>query len=178
MPAFVDDILAFRVLYLLVTPFEQTDAFRLGIIDKNGNNLKKSKDLKTGEEKSAYTNLHKLVFNMKKILEKVPVVGKSQLSSLAAAYWLIKEAIENKTSLNEARCIDILSKDICFIEEEILIESFLNEDGAIVGGVDSGSIPNVTGHSVSTDEPVITRTVPHSPMFRRLKSKISKKKYV
>ena len=175
MSAFLDNVFAFRVLYLLVTPFEQTDAFKLGIIDKDGKNLKKSKELKTDAERSAYTNLHKLVFNMKKILEKVPFVGKSQLTSLAAAYWLIKEAHENKTALNETRCLDILTKDISFIEEEILVERFLKEDGVPMGGVDAGSIPNVTGHATSTDEPVITRKVPSTPMFRRLKKKLEKK---
>ena len=32
----VDNLIAFRILYMLVTPFEKTDAFKFGIIDKDG----------------------------------------------------------------------------------------------------------------------------------------------
>ena len=37
----IDNVIAFRILYMLVTPFDATDAFRLGIIDANGTPLKK-----------------------------------------------------------------------------------------------------------------------------------------
>ena len=51
---------------------------KLGIIDADGNRVKKPKstqpaiELTTTEQKSAYTILHKLVFNIKKIFAKVP----------------------------------------------------------------------------------------------------------
>ena len=63
----LDNLLAFRILYMLVTPFEKTDAYKFGIIDKDGNALKKSKDLKTSKEKDSYTNLTRLVFSLKQI---------------------------------------------------------------------------------------------------------------
>ena len=36
MGRFVDSIIAYRILKMLVVPFENTDAFKQGIVDKNG----------------------------------------------------------------------------------------------------------------------------------------------
>jgi len=93
MGKFVDSIITYRILKLLVTPFKKTDAFKLGIIDEKGNELKSMANLNTVEERDAYTLLHRLVFRLKKIIEKVPIANK-QILSLAAAYSLIKEAID------------------------------------------------------------------------------------
>ena len=44
----IDALVAYRVLKLLVTPFNRTQAFKMGIIDDKGKVLIKSKDfLKT-----------------------------------------------------------------------------------------------------------------------------------
>jgi hypothetical protein len=86
----------FRFLTLLVTPFEKTKAFDLGIIDAQGNRVK-SVEVSTGEQKSAYTAFHRLVFNIKRLLAKVPG-GSSSLASYAAALYLIKEKLELKDS--------------------------------------------------------------------------------
>ena len=64
-----DIFYAFRFLKLLVTPWEKTKAFEYGIVDKEGKKLKKPS---TPPEKSAYTIFHKLVFNLKRILNKLP----------------------------------------------------------------------------------------------------------
>lgn len=82
-----DLVYTFRFIKLLVTQFEDTDAFKLGVIDKNG---KKLKSPSTGDEKSAYTPFHRLVFNIKKLMDKVPGGG-SKIASYAAALYLIKE---------------------------------------------------------------------------------------
>ena len=70
MGRFVDSVIALRILRLLTTPFDQTDAYRLGIIDEKGKELKSMSDLHTVEERDAYTLLHRLVFRLKKMLEK------------------------------------------------------------------------------------------------------------
>ena len=90
MGKFVDSIIAYRILKLLVTPFDQTDAYKLGIIDAKGKELKRMQELNSVNERDAYTLLHRLVFRLKKIIEKVPIDNK-KLLSLAAAYALIKE---------------------------------------------------------------------------------------
>ena len=79
----------YQFIKQLVTPFEKTDAFKLGIIDKNGKILKKRRDLE-GKEKEAYTLSDTLIWNIKKLIGKVPG-GKSRIASYAAALFLIKE---------------------------------------------------------------------------------------
>jgi hypothetical protein len=136
---------------MLVTPFEKTDAFKYGIIDKQGNALKKSKDLKTSAEKDSYNNLTRLVFSLKRLLAKVPG-GKSKLASLIAAYWLVKESYQKKTIVKEQEFISLIDlieeKNLTLVEEEILIEKFIKlmEDGAIA---------NVTGAATSTDQAAV-----------------------
>jgi hypothetical protein len=73
-----------------VTKFEDTNAYKLGLIDDQGKKLKKPQ---TSEEKSAYNAFHRLVFNIKKLLAKVPG-GSSRLATYAAALYLIKEKYE------------------------------------------------------------------------------------
>ena len=89
----IDAFITFRFLKLLVTPFNKTEAFRLGIIDERGKVLRKYKSLERMEERQAYTILHRLVFNVKKLIEKIPG-GKSRLASYAAALFLIKEHVK------------------------------------------------------------------------------------
>ena len=96
----IDAFITFSFLKLLVTPFNKTEAFKLGIINDRGKVLKKYKTLERIEERQAYTILHRLVFNVKKLTEKVPG-GKSRLASYAAALFLIKEHVaemKHKTS--------------------------------------------------------------------------------
>jgi len=80
----------YRFLRILTTAWEDSDAFKLGIIDENGKILKKKSKLKGKEEKEAYTMMHRFVWKMKRLMEKIPF-GKSHLASYAAALWLIKE---------------------------------------------------------------------------------------
>ena len=89
----IDAFITFRFLKLLVTPFNKTEAFKFGIIDERGKVLRKYKTLERIEERKAYTILHRLVFNIKKLLEKLPG-GKSRLASYAAALFLIKEHVD------------------------------------------------------------------------------------
>ena len=96
---------AFRFLKLLVTPFEKTEAFKLEIIDKDGKVLKKAAARTTPEEKAAYTVFHRLVFNIKRLLGKVPG-GKSVVGRYGAALFLIKE----HTGMSEKAIIKSLEK--------------------------------------------------------------------
>jgi hypothetical protein len=99
----IDLFVTYRFIKLLVTPFEKTEAFKLGIIDKNGNrvlpppinNIRQTRPepLRTSEEKNAYTILHKLVFNIKKIFGKVPGL-RTKLGTYAAALFLLKDTFK------------------------------------------------------------------------------------
>jgi len=90
----------YKFLRILTQPFNETDAFKLGIIDERGKILKKHRKLKTQEEKDAYTLMHRLVWKLKRLMEKIPF-GKSRLASYAAALWLIKENKDDSISEEE-----------------------------------------------------------------------------
>ena len=99
----IDLFVTYRFIKLLVTPFEKQEAYKLGIIDKDGNRVMpapvggvrqtKPEPLRTTEEKNAYTILHKLVFNIKKIFAKVPGL-RTKLGTYAAALFLLKDTFK------------------------------------------------------------------------------------
>ena len=95
----IDLFVTYRFLKLLTTPFEKQDAFKLGIIDANGNRIRQPKstrpavELSTTELKNAYTILHKLVFNIKKIFAKVPGL-RTKVGTYAAALFLLKDTFK------------------------------------------------------------------------------------
>jgi hypothetical protein len=80
----------YQFIKKLVTPFEKTKAFELGIVDGDGKILKRRRDLETDDEKEAYTLSDTLIWNIKKLMGKIPG-GRSRLASYAAALLLIKE---------------------------------------------------------------------------------------
>lgn len=79
----------FRFLKLLTTPWTDTEAYKLGLIDDNGKRLK-SKKIQSSEEKDAYTSFMRVVFNMKRLIQKLPG-GSSKIASYASALLLIRE---------------------------------------------------------------------------------------
>ena len=95
----IDLFVTYRFLRLLTTPFEKTDAYKFGIIDKDGNRVKKPKstkpavELATSELKNSYTILHKLVFNIKKLFSKVPGL-RTKVGTYAAALFLLKDTFK------------------------------------------------------------------------------------
>ena len=92
----IDLFVTYRFLKLLVTPWKKQEAYKQGIIDANGKTLIKSRDFTKDDQRQAFTLLHRLVFNCKRILSKIPFV-RSQLGTYAAALFLLKEhyKIEN-----------------------------------------------------------------------------------
>ena len=115
----IDLFVTYRFIKLLVTPFEKTDAYRLGIIDADGKRIlepgttNKPTTLRTIEEKSAYTVLHKLVFNIKKIFGKVPGL-RTKLGTYAAALFLLKDTF--KESVDDP---DVFEKEFMkYLKEE------------------------------------------------------------
>lgn len=126
-----DLVYTFRFLKLLTTKFEDTDAFKLGIIDKDGKR-NKSVSINTSEQKDAYTPFHRLVFNVKRIMAKVPG-GSSSLASYAAALYLIKE---NYIS-SERKLGEVLEEHTDISTEQFLNESsswFIVEDRQLAPG--------------------------------------------
>ena len=94
MSRVIDALVAYRVLKLLVTPFNKTKAFALGIIDEKGKVLIKSRDIKRlpnpAKAREAYTLLIRFVFNLKRMLSKIGIRGPLG-SATAAAIAFFKE---------------------------------------------------------------------------------------
>ena len=106
----------YRFIKTLTTPWEKTDAYAMGIIDKDGNPLKKSSQLRTSREKDSYTVFHRLVFNLKRIFTRLPF-ARSALGSYAAAMFLLKE----NTAMSDTQIEDALKKVFGDIDEDIVI---------------------------------------------------------
>jgi len=151
---------AYKFLRILTQKWEDMDAFKYGIIDKNGNVLKKARDLKTPEEKESYTVFNRLVFNIKRLLEKIPGGG-STIGSYAAALYLLKE----NANVTDDELIEVLEQ--MDLPEEFLLpvmtESFMvNEDNMLspgsynltsdVASSISGEIIGKKGHTVVVNE--------------------------
>jgi hypothetical protein len=160
MSRIVDNLIAFRVLSMLVKPFPETEAFKLGIIDKTG---KKIRDPKTEQEKDSFDYLSRLTFNMKKIINKLPG-GDTKLKNIVAALFLIKEQWNSKSELetiSEQELQRIINLNVILAEETLQVKMY--EDGAIVGQgqvTPSTEPTNKSTGPVSTQEPVIRKKRP------------------
>ena len=86
----IDLFVVYRFLRILTTPWEDQPAFEHGIIDKDGKRLRRHNTLKTDDEKKSFTLLHRLVFNLKRLLHKIPLV-RSKLGTYATALFLLKQ---------------------------------------------------------------------------------------
>ena len=160
MSRFVDALITYRILRLLTTPFDQQDAFRLGLIDKRGNRLKKENELNTTEEQEAYSLLHRMVFRLKRIIEKVPMDNKNFLS-FATAVALVREGVEyDDEILEEVFYMTQERQDVKDLAEELesgkvrSFKQFIEEMGVAGGGVagigiNNPSIPNQDEPGVS-----------------------------
>jgi|TARA_R110000803_G_scaffold210226_3_gene281487 hypothetical protein len=130
-----DVVYTIRFLKLLVTKFEETDAFKYGIIDADG---KKVKDYDMGDMqkrdnyRNYYTSFHRLVYNLKRLMAKVPG-GQSIVARYGAALALIKEdgdlSDRNLQKIHEHTGVDIL---------DVLMENshwYVLDDGNLGQGV-------------------------------------------
>ena len=148
---------AYQFLTKLTTPFDKTDAFRLGIIDEKGKVLKKRSKLKSQEEKDAYTITDTMIFNLKKLLGKVPG-GRTRFATFAAALFLLKEDLtyrhyQDQSFLQEEffKFMKTDEKDVQMVREQITLrEKYLDELDAGSGNIASigvgpdGEPPGIT----------------------------------
>ena len=129
MGSAIDLFVAYRFIRILTTPFEKSDAFKFGIIDNKGNRIKKENsskpavELTTSELKNAYTILHKLVFNIKKIFAKVPGI-KTKVGTYAAALFLLKDTF--KENFEDPRFIEKTFLE--YLKENYEIDDSISEE--------------------------------------------------
>ncbi len=121
----------FRFMKLLTTPWIETDAFKLNLIDESGKR-KKSVLIDNPEKKAAYTTFHRLVFNVKRLLERLPG-GSSKMASYAAALYLLRENF----NVSEKGIEKIIKESKCdpldFITEKT--EWYLLKDQSLSPGI-------------------------------------------
>ena len=154
-----DRIYATRVLYLLLMPFDKQKAFKLGLIDGEGNKLKTPE---TETERQYYTELHRLCFEVKKLINRVPG-AEFRLKMVAVALQLMRRRAVPSMFLDglvmesfKGEYLSLLEKvNGSLIEEEVLIEDFINaiplsEDG-------EGGVTNSVSGIAPVAEPVIKR---------------------
>ncbi len=123
----IDLFVTYRFLRLLTTPFEKTDAFKFGIIDEKGNRIKLPKstkpavELSTSELQGAYTILHKLVFNIKKLFNKIPGL-RTKVGTYAAALFLLKDTFKESVDdpdMFEKEFVKFLKENNIELDDEI-----------------------------------------------------------
>lgn len=155
----IDLFLVYSFIKRLVTPFDQWPAFKLGIIDKDGNILRKKKDLRTIEERESFGIYDLMVLKLKKLLAKTPG-GQSRIANYAAALWLIKEHEEieqNGEYLSEEEIESKFNQYLHYTTESLDVNKkfeIMIEDG-VVNSAGGGAI---AGIGVGPDgEPGVSR---------------------
>lgn len=157
----VNLFLVYQFLRRLVTPFNQWEAFKEGIIDERGNIVIKAKDRHSLDQKRSFQKFDLLVLKLKKLLEKVPG-GKSRLASYAAALYLIKE--------------DWDQQEVSYLEEADLEDRFnsilesLEEDG--IANVASGG--DIAGMGYGGKDDVLVPKRAKSKYIRKNKKEAEK----
>jgi|TARA_R110001606_G_scaffold63269_1_gene146730 hypothetical protein len=91
----VDVFMVYQFLKRLATPFEKWDAFKEGVIDKEGNIILK-KNRRNQNQKKSLKIFDVMILRLKRLLGKIPG-GKTRLASYAAALWLIKEDWQSRS---------------------------------------------------------------------------------
>lgn len=187
MGRFVDSLITYRILQLLTTPFVNTPAYKLGIIDKNGKELKSMNQLNSVDERDAYTLLHRLVYRIKKIIEKIPIENK-RLLSLAAAYSLIRENYDKQQEpvdlesrllkrLNEDLSAELVLVEKHLVEKKMFSFKQFSEEGEGGGGNGSGNGTSVPTNNIAQDPEAIEKPegfplFGKRKMFRRRKRNV------
>lgn len=174
MSRFVDAVITYRILKKLTTPFDETAAYRLGIIDASGKVLKRWSELNTVEERDAYTILDRMIFRLKRIISKVPVENR-RISSYAAALSLVKEHYADETEYvhlerdfirTSASAEDLQETTDYLNGTSLLTFRMFNEEVAnAVGGGFSGQAtpnpnPNLAGRDIMLGKKIQRRKKP------------------
>lgn len=81
---------AYKFLRALTTPWEDTPAYRLGVVDANGKRVVASRDM-TPAQRSAWGPFDRLAYNLKRLIGAVPG-GSSSIATYTAALALLRES--------------------------------------------------------------------------------------
>ncbi len=121
-----DLYLTYTFLRKLTSSFETWKAFKLGVIDKNGNILIK-KENRDAWQKEALNNFDTVILNLRKVLAKLPG-GSSTFARYSAALFLLKEG-----------------EELDNIEERFIEFLMTEEDGVPTNNSGSGLVAGFNG---------------------------------
>jgi len=164
MVAIFDTFVAYKFIKILTTPWEKTDAFKLGLIDKKGNPLVKRSKLKTDKQKKAYTIVHVLVWNIKRLLDKIPMT-RTKLGSFATALWLLKDkkVIKKKDTVESV----FLEYTGLKLKKKNIMESYLDGDNQIKAGIymSRNTLPELYDFIDNKDTIIVEQETPEGEML-------------
>jgi hypothetical protein len=138
----IDIYVAYTFLKRLVTPFVDTEAFKLGLIDAKG---KKVRSPKSGTERDAWTIFDRVVFNIKKLLNSLG--GESKIKNYAAALLMLREGVDEISSYDDERIRKMLMVEIKDLEKhsaksfkQLIEDTPTNATGSAVVGTGSDPV--------------------------------------
>jgi len=165
MSRFVDTVVAYRLLRMLATPIQRSDAFKLGIVDKDG---KKIKEPLSQQELNAYSLLQRFVFKVQRALTRSSDSNARRLLTFAAAMAILKEYTEDDEDNVEA-LLEVYMQDEDVIEQAKLLENYNLISFRNYREEETG-VANVAGIGVGDKgEPGVDPRL--MPMMRRKKKK-------
>ena len=145
----VDVFLVYQFIKRLSTPFEETKAYELGLIDEKGKRLKKAS---TRDEKNAMTYYDRLIFNLKRLIAKAGI--QSKFVTFAAALFLLKEE-QSGTKRDE----EVTERELMLFKEQNMstIKNLVElTEEAPANAVGTG---NIAGAGPGEDPPVSMRVL-------------------
>lgn len=154
----VDLYVLYRIIKDIGTPFKDTDAYKLGLIDDKG---KRKKKASSSEEKQAMGYYTRFVFNIKRALSKVGL--DSKIGTAAGALFLLRES-QSKKEYTEEEIILGIKEESEYLNETTMktYSEFFREDapamstGAAVAGTGDDPVhwkkmgrPRVRGKAIN-----------------------------
>ena len=149
MSKVVDLFLVYQFIKRLSTPFEETKAYELGLIDEKGKRLKKAV---SREERDSMTYYDRLIFNLKRLIAKAGI--QSKFVTFAAALFLLKEE-QSSVKRDE----EVAEKELMLFKEQNMstIKSLVNlTEEAPANAVGTG---NIAGAGPGEDPPISMRVL-------------------
>ena len=157
----IDIYILYKIIKDLATPFNETEAFKLGIVDEKGQRRRDSRGVKivpkTKEEKAADGYYQRFIRNLKKLMTKLGFGSK--VATFAAALLLIRESAEPKYKLTENSFDD----EDAILEDLVRTMDYLQMNSQKNYKQLQEEIANVTGTAVAGtgDDPVHWKKMPY-----------------
>lgn len=142
MPSALSWYVSIRFVSLLSTPFEEWEAFKMGLIDKEG---RKIRSPKTTEERAQFTSWMNIVRNIRRVLSTVPG-GATKFSTFAAALALIREEARTRSGGKIDRITEkVIIDDLMSVMDPMTRRSLISESPSRINYLDPGTYCLVSG---------------------------------